>query len=1549
MVKQATNGRVRQVVPDKEYWGRCLRRVDWGGAFPIVPTDFDAQGRFKPKAKMSRELVYPNWTSYHYLRWMEKEIDFEGYAFAIGAAPLVVLDVDERDGAPCRLEFLRRLFELAGDDSLDSLPYVSTFRGGRHYYFRVPQSIWMGVITDPESSHRIDLAKERHLGFDDSALLEGVEVFVSKPILGMGTIRAGRQYRPYNFGGIRSILDIPELPAWLLYILSGGSRGYISSDVIDRISTLDDKILEIHLAKITGKTDVRIVPPKPSSVSSDTRDDLDAKLVYAGILKNPDISLWESYLQWVTGLAYPGRSSISLIKVLPTAPGCRRTWQIACPFHDDQEPSSTVSVNGKLLVRCHACSSADPSKSSQSRIYYSHVALLYVYMFLTDRIKQGLFVRMMYDLDSRARQSLGCHDRDVLAWRMPSDVWHHESVKRALAVYVSSSFGQRIYKHVPPQYGRLMDMPKIYETPSNVDASSTAKVMSRESAEKVSPSSQSSDSDRPKRKLSARPKEIYKRYQQRYNDRGLYVIGEMVKLGNHVCIVGRPGAYKSTLLRSIATTIASGDSLFGRPCPKRNVLYVNFDDSPGKLSSALSRLEDIMPDGSKQIELLDMKDKDVLDAILEDYGGDHIAAIADAAEMIEADVIILDGLNHLLISWANLFAPRRGGDAALNDYGVITQAMADIHRRLIGSSRVLFTTMHMPKGAPPVRDSADVLVDMGHGPAGSIGIHGGVDVLWVVDVKDGGERVQVVKQTKNREAGYISYYLKYDEKMLRIVREEMVFDYAKRRIGNKIVDEESESVSDDEKTNGDFSPPSVACVHSRPMIVEEPDSISPPTGDQSSADLHTPDLTRPNGHTTPAAAPKHESGSDFFRSHLICRLDKISPTRKYRLDVDYSMGDDSVVVMDPEARPDPNGAYYMSVRPYRRGESYDNGLDASFSFYGYSLLHVLNGVRAFQGQTPKDVSQLIFDIEASNINPQHGKVLAIGYKYTCGDQVISDVLVGEEVDILRNFFELTADLNPKWLVGYNIFDFDLPYLLARAEHYGLEWHWLKTNWYNRFTSFRAGTQQHDVDIYYPKSAYGFEERAVIDLYLLSHRYLMGLESYSLVSVYSHITGKTVEKLGEKSVMEHWDPELIKEQVARDVEMTYDVLHNLIVIPFALVEYVPALFCDILYGGNGSLWSKILTMDYIRRGLPIPVGEGREINGYEGAISVCRRTGIFGKTAKLDVVSLYPNIIVQHNICSDRDYTQLMPTWVKRLLEERVKLKKLAKETGDPMLDARQNALKVIINSAYGFLGTSGLYWSYEPAAAAVTKHGREVLRRLEEMVSVHHIPIELDTDGILFALNGKGMDPELLRKEIEEQIGYKLDLELYDACVSIAAKNYALMEGNKVIIKGASLKNRSQSKYIMSVVRRVLLKLLENAKSGNFDLESVMNLIENESASIMDPNVVPDDLLVEKVVATRRTSARKDVEWDLNDGDQVLSGKVYYIYYAKGKKKRVISVGMPVERGLELDRMQYVKKLYDSLGRMMKLPDFAKAFNDYFGGEKSFFSRFAQGQVVMEI
>ena len=1542
----------------KSYWLRCFRRVDWGGAFTIIPVGFNEYGKPQPHAKLSREVVYSNWLDYQYSRWLEKYRPFDGYLFAIGTAPLIVLDVDEREGRSSRLDVVRRLWELVGDGDFESLPYVDTFRGGRHYYFRVPGSIWLSIIGHPDSSKRIDLVKESILGFGDTSLLDGVEVFVSKPIFGMGSIRAGKVYRPRCFENIRSVLDIPEIPSWLLHILSGGRWGSLDASVLDRLREIDDSYLSAHLAKLDGSVETRVVPSRISSGSvsdsSDDRDALDAKLVAAGILKNPDVSLWEAYLDWVTGLAYPARLRSSRIKVLPTAAGCRRTWQIACPFHDDQEPSATLSVNGKMLVRCHACSSKDSSWSAQTRIYYSHVGLLYVYMYLTGRLKQSLFVQMMYDLDSRARQSLRYSGRDVLGWRQSSLVWDNEDVARALAVYVSSPFGRRIYEFVPPQYGRLLDMPKIYETPANrhlpsVDRAKVGDVRASSSwsqdfvtvkqADISSGRGGGSAGSRTKIKLSSSPKEVYKRYQKRYNDRGLHVIGELVKLGDHVCIAGRPGSYKSTLLRAIAYSVASGGSLFGRPCPVRNVLYVNFDDSSRKLSYSLSRLEDMLPSGTcGRLELLDFRDKEIVDVVMNEYGGDYVAAIADTAELCGADVVILDGLNHLLMAWASTFFPNRRSDAVLNDYALTTEALADIHKRLIGSSRVLFSTIHTPKGLPPIRESADVLVDMGHSPMGSTGIHGGVDVVWLVDVVDAGERVQLVKQTKNREAGAVSYYLKYDDRMLRIVREEMKFDYAKRLLGSKIVDDDA---------GGQVSDGSVEDVSVSVSVESSVDSLSSAHHPQTAS--HLPLGSDISASSLGSIGGSRDSDPEFFKPHLICRLDKILPTRKYRLDVDSSMGDDSVIVFDPSACSDPNASYYMSVRPYRKGESYDNGLDSSFSFYGYALLHVLSGVRAFEGKTPKDVRQLIFDIEVSNINPKNGKVLAIGYKFTDGDLVVSDVLIGEESDILRRFFEIVEDYNPDWLVGYNIFDFDIPYLLARAEHYGLEFSWLSRNWYNRFTSFRAGTQQHDVDIYYPRAAYGFESRAVIDLYLLAHRYLMGLESYSLVSVYSHITGESVDALGDKSVMVDWDPELVRRQVLRDVEMTYRVLHELIVIPFALVDYVPALFSDILYQGNGSLWSKILTMDYIRRGLPILVGEPREIKGYEGAISVCRRTGIFGKTAKFDVVSLYPNIIVQHNIHSDRDYACLMPIWVKRLLEERVRLKKLAKETGDPMLDARQNALKVIINSAYGFLGTNGLYWSYEPAAAEVTRYGREVLRQLEDLIAVHHLPIELDTDGVLFAVSDSGVPPSELISELESRIGYKLDLEEYDACISVAAKNYALLAGDKIIIKGASLKNRGQSKYIMQVMRRVIERLLHDSKAGKLDLVEIMRLIEMEASAIMDPDRVPDELLIEKVVASRRTADRNDVEWDLNDGDVVLAGKQYYIYYAKGRRKRVISVGMPSERGLVLDRMKYVRKFYDSLTRLLKIESFAAAFNDYFGGVRSFLARFGEGQVVMEI
>lgn len=131
---------------------------------------------------------------------------------------------------------------------------------------------------------------------------------------------------------------------------------------------------------------------------------------------------------------------------------------------------------------------------------------------------------------------------------------------------------------------------------------------------------------------------------------------------------------------------------------------------------------------------------------------------------------------------------------------------------------------------------------------------------------------------------------------------------------------------------------------------------------------------------------------------------------------------------------------------------------------------------------------------------------------------------------------------------------------------------------------------------------------------------------------------------------------------------------------------------------------------------------------------------------MDVVSLtwhYP--VIQKGPNGERE--GVYPCIVRKLLEERKAAKKQMKqhEVGSPMhviLDARQNALKVLCNSAYGVLNAvlkGRLYC--RPLGAIITSEGRNAIRTI--VATVEKIPNSLvvagDTDSCMFLLRGRTM------------------------------------------------------------------------------------------------------------------------------------------------------------------------------------------------------------------
>lgn len=157
--------------------------------------------------------------------------------------------------------------------------------------------------------------------------------------------------------------------------------------------------------------------------------------------------------------------------------------------------------------------------------------------------------------------------------------------------------------------------------------------------------------------------------------------------------------------------------------------------------------------------------------------------------------------------------------------------------------------------------------------------------------------------------------------------------------------------------------------------------------------------------------------------------------------------------------------------------------------------------------------------------------------------------------------------------------------------------------------------------------------------------------------------------------------------------------------------------------------------------------------YEGAIVIDPERGYYDKPiATLDFASLYPSIMMAHNLC----YTTLVPEheakkyppeiiqktpngdWFIRrehkkgilpiILEELIGARKQAKKelkaATDPfvrgVLDGRQLALKISANSVYGFTGAQVGQLPCLPISSSVTAFGRTMIEATKEAVETRY-------------------------------------------------------------------------------------------------------------------------------------------------------------------------------------------------------------------------------------
>ena len=367
-----------------------------------------------------------------------------------------------------------------------------------------------------------------------------------------------------------------------------------------------------------------------------------------------------------------------------------------------------------------------------------------------------------------------------------------------------------------------------------------------------------------------------------------------------------------------------------------------------------------------------------------------------------------------------------------------------------------------------------------------------------------------------------------------------------------------------------------------------------------------------------------------------------------------------------------------------------------------------------------------------------------------------------EAQLFNSFREFVQIVDPDILTGYNINNFDFPYLIDRLDQ-------LRKDGITGVQDFCLGRSR-GVPAKMKESSFArtregreakeitLEGRVIMDMFVIVMREHK-LRSYSLNAVSAEFLGEQKEDV-HYSIMSELQKGTSEQRkrlavyCLKDAYLPLRLFDKLLImfnyLEMARVTGVPLMF--LLNRGQmikvtSQIYRKGKTMDFIVPTQRTPPPEDK----FEGATVLDPKTGFYNNKqpiTTLDFASLYPSIMMAHNLCyttlisaqqaqemDPEDYTKtpcnsyfvkehkqkgLLPIILNELLSARKRAKKLMKDAKDPMvasvMNGRQLALKISANSVYGFTGAQVGQMPCLQISSSVTAFGRQMIDQTKSLV-----------------------------------------------------------------------------------------------------------------------------------------------------------------------------------------------------------------------------------------
>ncbi|CAG8496722.1 650_t:CDS:10 [Diversispora eburnea] len=455
---------------------------------------------------------------------------------------------------------------------------------------------------------------------------------------------------------------------------------------------------------------------------------------------------------------------------------------------------------------------------------------------------------------------------------------------------------------------------------------------------------------------------------------------------------------------------------------------------------------------------------------------------------------------------------------------------------------------------------------------------------------------------------------------------------------------------------------------------------------------------------------------------------------------------------------------------------------------------------------------------------------------SCAPIVATDVIeCYDQAEMLQAWSNFVVD--PDILIGYNIINFDLPYLLDRAHHIGAKgFPYFETRFSSKAYGIRDREQKEEVhhSIITDLQNGNDETRRRLAIYCLKDAYLPQRLMDKLMCLINYmemarVTGVPFNYLLSRGQQIKVISQLFRKAFEQDL-----------VIPAVKTEG-NQVFIAAFSNYNVNLNSK-----------PYSLGTDEQ---FEGATVIEPEKGFYNvPITTLDFSSLYPSIMIAHNLCyttlldnkeienlnlkAEVDYITtpynsarfvkpnlrkgLLPTILEDLLAARKKAKAELKKEIDPfrkaVLDGRQLALKISANSVYGFTGATAGKLPCIEISASVTAYGRQMIERTKQEVESRfciangykhnaHV-IYGDTDSVMIKFAAGYVTEKFLNP-------IKLEFEkVYFPYLLINKKRYAGLywtnpnNWDKLDTKGIETVRRDNCLLVQNVVETCLRKIL---------------------------------------------------------------------------------------------------------------------------------------------